>query len=234
MEQLATTRKFLNDSGLESIKLTGLPYSGFFPGNGITDYNGGEDYITRWNEGTDLWTKNKSEASITYGKCFANEADPTRCTTSDVLLQYIEEPFFLVEESYDTYAIWTAHQDSEKEILGLKYAKDYENKAKAAIETLPSNAGYFMTSCVGHCWATGYTMEQISIDGTTLADAWSKWHSSDANEEVRIIEQCEKQWPPCNYYYSQGKCQWEEWGQEEPEDDFIEGVWESIESLFLQ
>jgi len=91
------------------MKLTGLAYSGFFPGKGVTDYDGGETYLTRWNVGFDLWTNNKSLTSTTFGNCCAAEEDPNMCVASDVLLQYITEPYFLVEESYDTYAIWVAH-----------------------------------------------------------------------------------------------------------------------------
>lgn len=121
---------------------------------------------------------------------------------SDVLLQYVEVPFFAVDENFDAYALWVSHGDPSSKLAGLRYAKTYAKESEDAIQTLPDKNGYFMLSCVGHCFSAGFKMEDLTIAGQSLSDAWSSWYND--NKSVRVIEQCDKQWPPCNEQYAKG------------------------------
>lgn len=203
MSQLGAVKNYINN---DDIRITGLGYSGYFPGKNVTDFDGSKGFIDVWNQGMNLWTDNRKVNSEIFQDCFDHEDDPNNCVASDALLNYQKLPFFSIEESYDAYALWVAHGDKPLKLTGLKYAKQYETWAEDAIQTLPSRNGYFMTSCVGHCWASNYHMEDIHIDGQSLADAWSSWYND--KQSVRVIEQCDKQWPPCNEWYSKGQCQW--------------------------
>lgn len=123
---------------------------------------------------------------------------------SDVLLTFTDVPFFTVEESYDTAKIFGDWGDSLNQHEGLSYAEYYMTENMNAIQTLPRINGYFMTSCMGHCHAAGYTMEDVIIGGRSLAFAYQKWYDGDARtfNDSRIIEKCIALWPPCNVWYA--------------------------------
>lgn len=59
---------------------------------------------------------------------------------------------------------------------------------------------------MGHTFAAGRDMSDISIDGTTLEEAWKQWYYED--KSVTMIEQCDSYWPPCNALYQKGYCGW--------------------------
>jgi len=204
---------FNEDLESPTVKVRGLPFSGMFVEN-VDDYDGTQTSNECADDCYKLWSLNGTYPMSGIDNCIQNSGDDYRdCMRTDLIVHHVETPVFMVEEMFDSAAIWGFRGDSSELSEGLEYALNYGTEARKAItDSGNEQNGFWMASCVGHCQQAN-NMARSMIDGQTLEETFVAWYeeSSNSGKAPSLVEQCGRDgemWPPCNQMVRDGLCGW--------------------------